>query len=250
MQDFQAGPFEYRAGERVTLGGVPSVKWLLHYAHDQLAWHYVPASASRAAVREAFSDDVSDFERRHQPAIAPVVPSSDLPPMFLRLVEEATGRVLGSFEAAAPIAGLTSGLTDDRWATWLVTEAHPMKSMPMTQDEFERLSAAHKAVHQLRAEMTPAPRVAHPHAWIAGLLPEAVLTLDAADWRAPKAWEIRHVVGEGSFTGITGSKAAALVGILPQNFRKYTAADGAASRQHMSFAMWHLLLHRIGVQAL
>ena len=30
---------------------------------------------------------------------------------------------------------------------------------------------------------------------------------------------------------------------------EYTAADGAASRQRMSFAMWHLLLHRLGVQS-
>ena len=39
-----------------------------------------------------------------------------------------------------------------------------------------------------------------------------------------------------------------MVGVTPQNFRKYTARDGASTRQGMSFAMWHLLLHKLGVQ--
>lgn len=73
---------------------------------------------------------------------------------------------------------------------------------------------------------------------------------DAGEWRAPTSWELRHVVGEGSFTGVTGAQAAALVGVTPQNFRKYTARDGASTRQGMSYAMWHLLLHKLGVQSL
>lgn len=84
--------------------------------------------------------------------------------------------------------------------------------------------------------------------WIASLLPDDVLTPAADAWRAPTSWEIRHVVGENSFTGISGARAAALVGVTPQNFRKYTTADGAATRQTMSYAMWHLLMHRLGVQ--
>ena len=75
-----------------------------------------------------------------------------------------------------------------------------------------------------------------------------MLARELADWRAPTSWELRHVVGEGSFTGWTGAQAAAMVGVTPQNFRKYTARDGASTRQGMSFAMWHLLLHKLGVQ--
>ncbi|WP_159912993.1 hypothetical protein [Pantoea sp. 18069] len=250
MQDFQSGAFEYRAGQCATLAGVPSIKWVLYYGHEQLAWHYLPETAARSEIREEFSGDISDFERRHQPAARRAVSADALSPMFVQLVEEASGRVLGGFEAEAPIAGLASGLIDDRWPTWLVTTTRPLMSMPMGMDEFERLAAAHNAVRRVRAEMTPAPAALRPHAWIAGLLPGHVLSLDADEWRAPTAWEIRHVVGEGSFTGVTGAKAAALVGVLPQSFRKYTAADGAASRQNMSFAMWHLLLHRLDVQRL
>lgn len=87
-----------------------------------------------------------------------------------------------------------------------------------------------------------------PNAYIAALLPEETLTEDLAAWRAPTSAEIRIVIGRGSETGLSGADAAHLVGVLPQNFRKYTASDDAASRQKMSYAMWHLLLHRTGVK--
>ena len=83
---------------------------------------------------------------------------------------------------------------------------------------------------------------------IAELLPAEVLTEDPSAWCAPTAAEIRIVIGKDSKTGLSGAAAANLVGILPQNFRKYTSSDDAASRQKMSFAMWHLLLHRTGVK--
>jgi hypothetical protein len=87
------------------------------------------------------------------------------------------------------------------------------------------------------------------NAWIAELFPNEVLDIDPDAWRAPTAWELRHVVGEGSFTRVSGAKAAALVGVSPQNFRKYTAGDSAKNRQSISFAMWHLLLARLQVKA-
>jgi len=88
-----------------------------------------------------------------------------------------------------------------------------------------------------------------PLAWVQALLPGDVLTEDKAHWRAPTAWEIRHVVGEGSFSGITVAKAAELVGVLPPGFRKYLAADGTKNRQSISYyAAWHLLLHKLGVK--
>ena len=83
---------------------------------------------------------------------------------------------------------------------------------------------------------------------VQALLPAEVLTEDPAAWRAPTAAEIRIVIGKDSATGLPGAQAAHLVGVLPQNFRKYTSADYAASHQKMSFAMWHLLLHRTGVR--
>ena len=80
------------------------------------------------------------------------------------------------------------------------------------------------------------------------MLPEETLTEDPSAWRAPTGAEIKIVIGRNSETGLTVAEAARLVGVLPQNFRKYTAADDASSRQKMSFAMWHLLLYRTGVQ--
>ena len=87
-----------------------------------------------------------------------------------------------------------------------------------------------------------------PAARIAAMLPEETLTEDPSAWWMPTGAEIRIVIVRNSETGLTVAEAAGLIGVLPQNFRKYTAADDASSRQKMSFAMWHLLLYRTGVQ--
>lgn len=223
MQDFQSGPFEYRAGQRTKLVGQPNIEWSLCYGGKTLAERFVSAAAPRSEVQEAFSDDIAAFKKRASTAYAP---------NRFDLVDSETGDVVASFFSHS-VPGMTPGLIDDRSRYWVRSE-NGLRSRPVTLSGFAALTAAHQAP---------------PLSWVPGLLPDDVLTVDAAEWRAPMAWEIRHVVGEGSFTGITGAKAAALVGVLPQNFRKYTAADGAASRQKMSFAMWHLLLHRLGVQS-
>src|SRR5699024_4022806 len=121
-------------------------------------------------------------------------------------------------------------LIDDRSEYWLQSE-NRLRSRDVTLTEYAKIAVQHAA-----------PKLG----WIAETLPDDVLTEDPDEWRPPTAWEIRHVVGEGSFTGISGAKAAELVGITPQNFRKYTARDGASTRQNISFATWHLLLHKLG----
>ena len=224
MQDFQSGAFEYRAGQHTKLAGQPSIEWSLRYSGKTLAERFVPASATRGEVQEAFSDDVTEFKARAR---------TDYAPDRFELIDYTTGDAVAAFFAHS-VPDMTPGLIDDRSRYWM-RSANRLYSRPVTLSGFGALTAAHQA-----------PALA----WVAGLLPSEVLTLDTADWRAPTAWEMRHIVGEGSFTGVTGAKAAGLVGILPQNFRKYTAADGAASRQSMSLAMWHLLLHRLGVQSL
>ena len=223
MQDFQSGPFEYRAGQRATLAGQPSIEWSLRYGGKMLSERFVPAAAPRGEVQCAFSDDIAEFKARAR--------KENAPDRF-DLIDCETGDVVAAFFAHS-VPDMTPGLIDDRSRYWVRSETR-LRSRPVTLSDFGALTAAHQAP---------------PLSWVSGLLPEEVLTSDAAEWRAPTAWEIRHVVGEGSFTGVTGAQAAALVGVLPQNFRKYTAADGAASRQRMSFAMWHLLLHRLGVQS-
>ena len=224
MQDFKFGAFEYRAGKYTKLAGQLGIEWSLRYSRKTLAAHFVPAAATRGEVQCAFSDDVAEFKARAR---------KDYAPDRFELVDFETGDAVAEF-FAHNVPDMSPGLIDDRSRYWL-RSANRLRSRPVTLSDFGALTAAHQA-----------PSLA----WAAGLLPEDVLTFDAAEWRAPTAWEIRHVVGEGSFTGVTGAQAAALVGVLPQNFRKYTAADGASSRQKMSFAMWHLLLHRLGVQSL
>ena len=79
-------------------------------------------------------------------------------------------------------------------------------------------------------------------------LPPEVLTDDPALWRAPTSQEIRIIVGKRSLTGKSATEAARLVGVTPQNFRRYNAMPGAKHVSEMSYSMWHLLLLRLNVQ--
>ena len=185
MQDFQSGPFEYRAGQRAKLAGQSSIEWSLRYSGKTLAERFVPASAARGEVQEAFSDDVTEFKARAR---------TDYAPARFELIDYTTGEAIAAFFAHS-VPDMTPGLIDDRSRYWL-RSANRLYSRPVTLCGFGSLTAAHQA-----------PALA----WVTGLLPSEVLTLDTAEWRAPTAWEIRHVVGEGSFTGVTGAQAAALV---------------------------------------
>lgn len=76
-------------------------------------------------------------------------------------------------------------------------------------------------------------------------LPDDVLTDSADSWSHPTPAEIRAVIGEA---GLSVSDAARLVGVNSSNFKKYIRHEGAATVSKMSFAMWHLLMHRTGVR--
>lgn len=223
--DFRSGPFEFaRAPKGVTVNGASHHFWAVYYGAQLLAEKRLPAESTQAAVRDAFAPVIGCFiaEAKEQAA-------SDT----YHLVA-AGGSVLAVVELDG-FPGMTGCIPDDRFPLWLVTASKPTHGKPVSMPEFCRAVADHQSA---------------PLSWVAGLLPNAVLTSDPEDWQAPSSWHIRHVVGEGSFTGVTGAAAAALVGVTPQNFRKYTAADDARTRQPISFAMWHLLLHKLGVQRL
>lgn len=224
MKNIQTGPFEFVQTKTLKVNGVACARIQMLYGNKLLAERVLPAVTGVSQIIESFADDRADFAAAARANNAPDV---------VYLVDFETDDAVASI-ATDSACGMTAGMANDSSKYWL-RSANRLQSRPVTLQQFAVLSAQHAA---------PA------RAWIAGLLPDEVLTLDAADWRAPTAWEIRHIVGEGSFTGITGAQAAALVGVLPQNFRKYTAADGSSSRQGMSFAMWHWLLHRLEVQSL
>lgn len=224
MNSFNSGPFTFEPAARgLKLNGEACRHWSLRYGSRELAMHTLPDTLTQDGIREEFSSDIGSFVRKAQSAHAPDM---------LELIEEATGETLARISVTTLPDGFSGCIPDDRFPYWLMTAAKPRHGMPVTMQEFAGL----------------ARKLAAPEsAWIAGLLPDDVLTADPAEWRAPTSWEIRHIVGEGSLTGISGAKAAALVGVTPQGFRKYTAADGAKTRQAISFAMWHLLLHKLGV---
>lgn len=249
MDNFQHGPFNFEQGERLNEGHY----WRMGYGNERLAELYIRGNETKASIIDAFSESRGSFIRSKRPAS--VVQRSE-PVIMARLVTSTEvsgveGETLDSFPYMSEIPGLSAGMINDLAETWLVVEKLG-RSVAMTRKEFDRIKPAHVCLHEAEKELQRLQKApaAHPNAWIASLLPDSVLTDDPERWRAPSSWEIRHVVGDGSFTGVSGAKAAAIVGVTPQNFRKYTAADGATTRQSISFSMWHYLLHRLGVNQL
>ncbi|WP_428142971.1 hypothetical protein [Delftia acidovorans] len=167
---------------------------------------------------EARASFLRDQQQQHEPA-------------RVNLVDFEASETIASF-LSHDMCGMTPGLINDCSRYWLCTP-DGRRSRDITLDQYTQIVGQHQA-----------PR----RAWIAGMFSEEVLTHNAIDWRPPTAWELRHIVGEGSLTGITGAAVAEMVGVSSANFRKYIARDDATTRQNMSFAMWHLLLHRLGVQ--
>ena len=250
MNEFSHGPFSFDPGQRLMLAGESSRAWKMRYGSTEVAMHTLPDISKQSGIIEAFSADIALFIRSRKPTPAPALSRKKYEVALCRSTEN-TGEVgpeISSFRTSLPIPGLTAGLIDDRYETWAITS---FGNMPMNASEFERLAAAHAVSNEALDKLDAAELrlLSEPaRSWIAGMLPAEVMTSDPNAWRAPTSWEIRHVVGEGSFTGLSGAKAAELVGVTPQNFRKYTAQDGAKTRQNMSYAMWHLLLHRLGVK--
>ncbi|HUD43548.1 MAG TPA: hypothetical protein VMR06_16285 [Dokdonella sp.] len=222
MIAFAYGPFTFEPGRALRVAGEAYRAWVMRYESEKLGERTAPAEAAQTDIIGLFGVDRGAFESRARREHAPA---------RIDLIDFETGDAIGSF-ASDSDCGMTPGLIDDRSRYW-IRSADRRRCRDVTLSQFAGIAAAHSAPE---------------NAWTAGLMPDSVMTTEAERWRPPTSWEIRHVVGEGSFTGVSGAKAAALVGVTPQNFRKYTARDGAASRQSMSFALWHLLLHRLGVQ--
>ena len=221
MEAFQIGPFDYTPGKSRTLNGVAQTEWDLAYGDKLVGSAWV--AGDRAQVVDALASMRGELTAQlcmqHKPDKLILRRWDDCAELDATLLESWPEDLAGA-------------IPDDSSEFWAEVEGSKRR-MRVTLQHWARLKELHGA-----------PRLA----WIAGLLPADVLAREPADWRAPTSWELRHVVGEGSFTGSSGAQTAAMVGVTPQNFRKYTARDGASTRQGMSFAMWHLLLHKLGVQ--
>lgn len=221
MEAFDIGPFTYNPGASRTLNGQRQIEWTMSYGSKSIAAEWV--AGDRAQVVEAMAGQRGDF-------IARLRAENEPDRLALRRWNDGTELDIVSLDSWPDrLAGCIPNDSSEFWAEVSGTTHR----MPVTLQQWAALQRRHGA-----------PNLA----WIAALLPDDVKSRDAAEWRAPTSWELRHMVGVGSFTGVSGACAAALVGVTPQNFRKYTARDGASTRQGMSFAMWHLLLHKLGVQ--
>jgi len=220
-QDFTIGPFTIAPTGAV---GPHRQRFSVSYNH-RYSTEIVTKANTQREVAEAAEEAISTLRRQLR---------EDHERATLIRLTDGHGQTLSQFYAAGILPDMTPGLVDDRFDYWLKDESGKY-SQVVTLGEFATLVEQHEVMK---------------YSWIADLLPHDVLTTNADEWRAPTPWEIRHVVGVGSFIGISGAKAAELVGVNASSFRKYTAQEGAKSRQAMSYAMWHLLLHKLGVQKL
>lgn len=210
--DFMVGPFEVR----------PKTADLfdIHYGPRVMRRGMYAPGATRHAVIEELSDVLAELRRDLE----------DRTELFCIELVTPVGDVVDHFYSEdRALPGMGGNIPCDQSALWAKAG---LMAMPITLHDWPGIVARHRAT---------------AYGWIGNLLPDDVMTTDPEVWRAPTAWEIRHLVGEGSLTGVSGAKAAALVGISPANFRKYTASDTAKNRQSMSFAAWHLLLLRLRV---
>lgn len=211
-ENFMVGPFEIHPAGNETYN--------IYYGAKVLRRGIYAPGGTRQAVIEDLGEQLADLRRDME----------DRTELHeIQLVTPA-GDVLDTFcSEAGALPGMQGIIPNDDHPYWAKCG---IRAMPVTLHKWARLTEDHRAIE---------------NGWIANLLPDSVLTNDPAEWRAPTSFEIRHVVGEGSFTGLSGAKAASLVGISPANFRKYTASDSAKNRQTISFAAWHLLLLRLRV---
>ena len=86
------------------------------------------------------------------------------------------------------------------------------------------------------------------NAWIADLLPAATLSEDPAVWVPPTATQLGILAGKHSATGASNADAAKILGMTPQNFRRFTSVKPGVSNQTISYSAWHYLLSRLGVR--
>ncbi|WP_315534086.1 hypothetical protein [Delftia acidovorans] len=218
------GPFEFIHGPLRSINGRHSREWKMKYGSDVIAERTIfNVNVIFSELIETFAQDRSNFVDQSR---------RDHGPHRVDLVDETTGDTVAYFDSF-DMCGMTPGLINDSSRMWLCSADRRYSRSVASQQEYASIVARHEA-----------PELG----WVTGLLPDAVLSPEPSLWEPPSNWHIRHVVGVGSFTGVSGATAAELVGVTPQNFRKYTATDSASTHQKMSFAMWHALLHRLGVQ--
>lgn len=225
--EFNYGALTINPIEDLNINGNSLTRADIEYGNETIGFMTFASNTTRRTLvqSELFQDTVRQFTRPYKTQNTHVH----------ELVISTTGNAIASFTSADyTLDGMTSTLINDDSRYWLRT-GDGLHSVAVTLNGYAALYAKYSTAMQPK------------HAWIRGLLPADVLTQVASEWRAPTEWELRHVVGEDSFTGVTGNVAAAMVGISETNFRKYTASATAKNRQQMSFATWHLLLAKLGV---
>ncbi|WP_199135243.1 hypothetical protein [Delftia sp. ASV31] len=231
---YRHGPFDFKSSFPSVSNGSPGRSWTMFYGDQQVSQRHIAGlEITRGTLMDAFSDALTAFVKKAKHTHSPT---------RVDLMDVKAGSSIADFACydttQLGLEPLELVVPDTKWQlrctrTGRVRNVHDIR-------EYMEIVANH----------VPSEQEAR-NGWIAGMLPRSVLTHDQWEWRAPTSWEIRHVASQGAlvdYINMSGPKAAELVGVTAQNFRKYTAHEGAESHQKISFAMWHLLLHRLGVQ--
>jgi hypothetical protein len=228
------GPFDFKSSLPRDLNGFPGRRWTMLYGDQEVCERDIAGvEITQGTLMDAFSEALETFVQKAQHRYGPT---------RIELIDAKGGGPMAAFTCfetsrlglVRPDMNLANKKLQLR-----CTKSNSVRNVHDFH-EYMKIVAEHAATEQ-----------EEKNGWIAGMLHPSVLTHDQWDWRAPTSWEIRHVAARGAlvdYINMSGPKAAELVGVTAQNFRKYTAHEDAESHQKMSFAMWHLLLHRLGVQ--
>ena len=222
-KNFRYGPFSFeQEGAQIRVGETPYTHWVLMYGNEEIRRAHVPGEFSQAKIVEAMASGIDEIKEKAARRAAEIN-------VWIDLERCSDGEVIASFRAYnATDLGMKFSA-----------------GIPFEQEIVARMRGTTHIAHCDVGKFVSAAGRAKVLPWQLALLPDDVLSEDAEEWRPPTAFEIRHIVGEGSFTGISGAKAAQLVGISPANFRKYTADSGYKYRQNISFSAWHLLCRKL-----
>lgn len=80
---------------------------------------------------------------------------------------------------------------------------------------------------------------------IEDVLPEDVLTLDPKKWRTPTSEEFRAMK---AVAGVPNGRMAHLIGVTIAMIVRYQSVYRLKNKCNITFANWHLLLHRLGLK--
>lgn len=140
-----------------------------------------------------------------------------------------------------------SGSSSDRWTLWYGLDVINHATLPAGSGPVEALNTCRHLIEDWLEDVSG--YTINAKTWIVNLLSPACLASNSGKWKAPSYFDICHVVGTGSLTGLSVDRASALLGIPPERLTFYLLPDNDGRRSPMTYQMWNKLLVSTGIRA-